>query len=124
MARRLIREPIVEDKTGYKRSSIYAGIAAGTFPAQIPLGGGRAVAWDEAEIDAWIEARIAEAEDHASMHVNKAAEEIGIPPEELQRFVDSGELPTYRLGRHQLVKKTVLAAFRKQQAATLQGEAA
>ncbi len=124
MARRLIREPIVEDKTGYKRSSIYAGIAAGTFPAQIPLGGGRAVAWDEAEIDAWIEARIAEAEDHASMHIDKAAKEIGTTREKLQPFIDSGALPTYKLGRHQLVKKTVLAAFRKRHATTLQGQAA
>ena len=123
MAKRIIRLPIVEERTGLSRSSIYAGIAAGTFPGQIPLGP-RAVAWDEAEIDDWIEARIAEAEAHASMHINKAAEEIGIPPEELQPFIDSGELPTYQLGRHQLVKKTVLVAFQKKHAAKLQGQAA
>ena len=123
MAKRIIRLPIVEERTGLSRSSIYSGIAAGTFPAQIPLGP-RAVAWDEAEVDAWIEARIAEAQAHASMHVNKAAEEIGIPPEELQKFINSGELTTYHLGRHQLVKKTVWAAFRKKNAATFQGEAA
>jgi len=123
MARTIIRFPIVKGRTGYSRSSIYAGMADGTFPAQIPLGP-RAVGWDEAEIDDWIEARIAEAKDHASMHVNKAPEEIGIPPEELQPFIDSGELPTYQLGRHQLVKKTVLAAFRKKRATTLKGEAA
>jgi len=87
-------------------------MADGTFPPSIPLGP-RAVGWDEAEIDAWIEARIAEAEAHASMHVKKAAEKIGIPSEELQPFIDNGELATYQLGRHQLVKKTVLAAFQK-----------
>ena len=123
MATRILRLPIVEDITGWKRSSIYAGMAEGTFPAQIPLGA-RAVGWDEAEIDAWIEARIAEAKDHASMHIAKAPKAIETTPEKLQPFIDSGELPTYRVGRHQLVKKTVLAAFRKKHAAALQGEAA
>jgi len=119
MAKRIIRLPVVEDQTGLGRSSIYAGIAEGTFPAQIPLGG-RAVGWDEDEINAWIEQRLEEAHAHASMHVNKAAEEAGIPPEELQPFIESGELPTYQLGRHQLVKKVIWATFRKQYAATFQ----
>jgi prophage regulatory protein len=123
MTKRIVRLPVVMGRTSLSRSSIYAGIAEGTFPAQIPLGG-RAVGWDEDEVNGWIKQRAAEAEDHASMHVNKAAEVIGIPHEELQPFIDSGELPTYQLGRHQLVKKTVLAAFRKKHAATLQGEAA
>ena len=126
MAKRIIRLPIVEERTGLSRSSIYAGIAAGTFPSQIPLSGpaGRAVGFDSDAVDRWIENRIAEAEAHASMHVNKAAEEIGIPPEELQPFIDSGELPTYQLGRHQLVKKHVLAAFQRKHAATFHGAAA
>lgn len=103
--RRFLRLPAVEDRSGLKRSSIYAGVADGTFPAPIPLGA-RAVGWDEAEVDAWIEARIADAENHASMHINKV-------PEEFMPFIDSGELPTFRVGRHQLVRKTVLADFRK-----------
>ena len=123
MTKTILRFPIVKGRTGYSRSSIYAGMADGTFPTQIPLGP-RAVGWDEAEIDAWIEARIAEAEDHASMHIDKAAKEIGTTREKLQLFIDSGELPTYKLGRHQLVKKTVLATFQKQHATTLQGLAA
>ena len=123
MTRRLIRLPEVRGLTGLSKSSIYASIAEGTFPAQIPLGG-RAVGWYEDDVDNWIEQRGAKAQEHASMHVNKAAEEIGIRPEELKPFIESGELPTYRLGRHQLVKKTVLAAFRKKHAAALQGEAA
>lgn len=118
-----IRLPQVMARTGLSRSGIYAAIAEGTFPEQVPLGM-RAVAWDSDAVDRWMEERVATAKDHASIHVNKAAEEIGIPPEELQPFIDSGELPTYQLGRHQLVKKTVLAAFQKQHAATLQGKAA
>lgn len=118
MAKRIIRLPVVMARTGLGRSSIYAGTAGGTFPPQIPLGG-RAVGWDEDEVNAWIEQRIAEVQAHASMHVNKAAEEAGIAPEELQPFIDSGELVTYHLGRHCLVKKAVWAAFRKQHAATL-----
>ena len=123
MAKRIIRLPKVQARTGLGRSSIYAGTADGTFPAQIPLGS-RAVGWDEDEVSAWIEKRIAKAKTHASMHINKAAEEIGILPEELQPFIDSGELPTYQLGRHQLVKKTVWAAFRRQHVATLLDEIA
>ncbi len=57
---RFIRLPEVIARTGLKRSSIYAAVQAGTFPAQIPLGE-RAVGWDESEISAWIEARIREA---------------------------------------------------------------
>ena len=54
---RFIRLPDVIARTGLKRSSIYAAVQAGTFPAQIPLGE-RAVGWDESEVSAWIEARI------------------------------------------------------------------
>ena len=54
---RFIRLPEVITRTGLKRSSIYAAVLAGTFPAQIPLGE-RAVGWDESEVSAWIEARI------------------------------------------------------------------
>ncbi len=54
---RFIRLPEVITRTGLKRSSIYAAVQAGTFPAQIPLGE-RAVGWDESEVSAWIESRI------------------------------------------------------------------
>lgn len=53
---RLLRLPDVESKTGFKKSSIYLGIAAKTFPAPVRLGN-RCVAWHEAEIDAWIASR-------------------------------------------------------------------
>jgi prophage regulatory protein len=35
------------------KSSIYAKIKEGTFPAPIPLGG-RAVGWLQSEIEAWV----------------------------------------------------------------------
>jgi prophage regulatory protein len=55
---RLLRRKQVESRTGLSRSTIYARIAEGSFPRPIDLGGGRAVGWIEAEIDAWLQARI------------------------------------------------------------------
>ncbi|HVL45781.1 MAG TPA: AlpA family transcriptional regulator [Acidovorax sp.] len=49
---RLIRLPAVEALTGLKRSSIYAGMRAGTFPGSVRLSI-RAVAWRESEVLAW-----------------------------------------------------------------------
>jgi len=56
----LIRRKDVEARTGLSRSTIYARIAAGTFPSPIDLGGGRAVAWLESDINDWIKQRIFE----------------------------------------------------------------
>ena len=56
--KRLLRLPAVEAKTGLKHSAIYEGIKEGDFPRQVQLGP-KAVAWLEAEIDAWIDRRIA-----------------------------------------------------------------
>jgi prophage regulatory protein len=50
----------VEDRTGLRKSSVYAGMAAGTFPACVRLGA-RAVAWHEASIDRWIAERTSKA---------------------------------------------------------------
>ncbi len=58
-ARRFIKLPLVKDYTSFSTSEIYRRIAAGTFPAQVNLGP-KSVAWIEAEILAWCEARIAE----------------------------------------------------------------
>lgn len=52
----LLRRPEVEKRTGLKRSSIYTRMSKGTFPQSVSLG--RAVAWVEEEIDAWIDDRI------------------------------------------------------------------
>lgn len=56
MADRLIRRPEVESLTGLSRSTIYAWIRSGDFPAPVPLGA-RLVAWRESDVTAWIEAR-------------------------------------------------------------------
>jgi prophage regulatory protein len=55
---RILRRKQVESRTGLSRSTIYARIAEGSFPRPIDLGGGRAVGWVEAEIEAWLQARI------------------------------------------------------------------
>ena len=53
---KLIRLSAVEALTSLKRSSIYAGQRAGTFPGSVRLSA-RAVAWREAEVLAWCAAR-------------------------------------------------------------------
>lgn len=50
---------MVQERTGLSRSTIYAMMAAGSFPKPIPLGL-RAVGWAESEIAAWLESRKAE----------------------------------------------------------------
>lgn len=40
--------------TALSRSSIYRRIAAGDFPAQVPLGKGRATGWRREALQAWI----------------------------------------------------------------------
>ena len=57
MTIKILRMPEVEEQTGLKKSSIYAAIEEGKFPAPINLGA-RAVGWLESEINEWLEARI------------------------------------------------------------------
>lgn len=59
-ASRILRFNEVKNRVGLGRTSIYAGVAAGTFPPPIPLSE-RAVGWLEAEIENWIAARVAAA---------------------------------------------------------------
>ncbi|WP_219851846.1 helix-turn-helix transcriptional regulator [Methylibium rhizosphaerae] len=54
---RLLRLPEVEQRTGLKKSSIYAGMRSGTFPRCVTIGH-RAVAWPESLIDTWIASRL------------------------------------------------------------------
>ena len=58
---RLLRLPEVIARCGLGKTAIYARIRAKprTFPAPVPLGGG-CVAWVEAEVEAWIAARVTE----------------------------------------------------------------
>ena len=59
MQHAILRLPAVQARTGLSRSTVYVRIAAGAFPAPIRLGP-RSVGWVEAEVESWIEARIAE----------------------------------------------------------------
>ena len=54
---KLIRLTDVEKRTCLKKSSIYAGGKAGTFPLPVRLSA-RAVAWRESDIDRWIADRM------------------------------------------------------------------
>lgn len=51
--------------TALTRSTMYRLMDAGKFPAKISLGG-RAVAWDKCEVEAWMEQCVAERERLAS----------------------------------------------------------
>lgn len=57
---RLLRLPDVETKTGLKKTAIYAGMKAGTFPPCVKLGV-RASAWSQSAVDGWIQDRIRQA---------------------------------------------------------------
>ena len=55
---RALRLPQVIDKTNVSRSQIFRMIKAGTFPKAHNLSEtGCIVAWDEAAIDSWLEAK-------------------------------------------------------------------
>lgn len=56
---RFLRLPIVIERTGLGRDSIYRMAKRGTFPKQHRISD-RASAWLESEVSAWIEARSAE----------------------------------------------------------------
>ncbi len=58
MSKKFIRLPEVKVQTGLSRSSIYLRISRGQFPRSISLGG-RAVAWLDADIEQWLDERIA-----------------------------------------------------------------
>ncbi|MGC9456622.1 MAG: helix-turn-helix transcriptional regulator [Halothiobacillaceae bacterium] len=53
----ILRRKQVEARTGLARSTIYQHIKAGTFPRPVSLGA-KSVGWIEAEVNAWLEARI------------------------------------------------------------------
>lgn len=51
----LMRLPQVRAATGYGTSSIYKLMGERKFPRPIKLAGGGAVAWREADVQAWID---------------------------------------------------------------------
>jgi len=59
MVQSILRRPEVQRATGLPRSSLYALIATGQFPAPIKLGR-KSCGWLEAEVIAWQKARTAE----------------------------------------------------------------
>jgi prophage regulatory protein len=58
MSNKILRLPAVKAKTGLSRSTIYARVTQGTFPAALILGP-NTVGWLEADVEAWIEKQIA-----------------------------------------------------------------
>lgn len=54
---KFLRLPEVKELTGLSKSSVYAMIAEGSFPKQIPIGP-RLVVWVESEIQNWIAEQI------------------------------------------------------------------
>lgn len=56
MATRILRLPSVKERSGLSRSTIYDPHS--NFPKPVKLGP-RAVGWIEAEVDEWIQSRIA-----------------------------------------------------------------
>jgi len=71
MASNLMRLPKVMKKTGFSEPWIYRLMSQNRFPRPIKLGP-RAVAWVEEEVDAWIEARIAERDQHLEQNAAHA----------------------------------------------------
>lgn len=59
LGNRLLRLPAVLAKTARSRAATYAAIKKGSFPAPVQIGS-NSVAWLEAEVDQWIEDRLAE----------------------------------------------------------------
>ncbi len=57
MTQTILRLPAVKSRTGLSRSTIYAKISEGDFPAQVSLGK-RAIGFIETEIEQWITRQI------------------------------------------------------------------
>jgi prophage regulatory protein len=66
MAHKLIRLSDVRKRVPFSRSAIYLLVSQGKFPKPVNIGP-RAVAWIESEIDAWVQARIAESRNQSEV---------------------------------------------------------
>lgn len=53
----ILRLPAVKARTGLSRSTLYARISEGTFPAPVSLGA-RAVGWQESDVQSWLEKQV------------------------------------------------------------------
>ena len=56
--RRMLRLRAVEERTGLARSSVYRAMREDNFPRPARVGR-RAVAWVEAEVEAWLDTKLA-----------------------------------------------------------------
>ena len=57
MPRKILRLPVVLDRTGLSRSTVYLRVTEGRFPKPVSLGA-RAVGWIETEVEEWIARQI------------------------------------------------------------------
>jgi len=57
MPRKILRLPVVLDRTGLSRSTVYQRVTEGKFPRPVSLGA-RAVGWIETEVEEWIGCQI------------------------------------------------------------------
>ncbi|NWC73881.1 AlpA family phage regulatory protein [Pseudomonas sp. P7759] len=64
-SRKFIKIIHVKELSSLSTSEVYRRIAAGTFPKQVTLGP-KCVVWIEAEVLAWLDARIAESRGEAA----------------------------------------------------------
>ena len=57
MPKKILRLPIVLDRTGLSRSTVYQRVTEGKFPRPVSLGA-RAGGWIETEVEEWIARQI------------------------------------------------------------------
>jgi prophage regulatory protein len=57
MPRKILRLPVVLDRTGLSRSTVYLRVTEGRFPRPVSPGA-RAVGWIETEVEEWIARQI------------------------------------------------------------------
>ena len=72
MAKMILRLPTLKTRVGLSRSTIYQGVADGSFPRPISLGA-RAVGWLESDIDEWISRKIAASRTNSPATANREA---------------------------------------------------
>jgi prophage regulatory protein len=94
----ILRLPAVKDRTGLSRSSIYAFISRGTFPAPVSLGA-RAVGWNSESVDAWITGRIEHSQLAGEARAAKQAEDVWPIVHEDVEMSDAPPSQSRRIGR-------------------------
>ena len=117
------RLPWVKEITGLAGSTIYALMAKSEFPRSIPVGD-RAVAWLESDVLNWIEERVSQAQTHALVTRAQAAMEINAEPDELDKFIERGELPMVLIGENIMIRRSALQELKKSQPDRSQASAA